>query len=459
MRPDFTALRESIRGPVITAFDPGYEQARVLFNTRIRTRPAAIVRCAETADVVAALAFARAHDLPFSVKSGGHNASGLCLVQDGLVIDVGDMRALVANPEGDPPTVTVGPGIGWRDIDRVTYVQHGLAAPGGECPTVSNAGYSLGGGYGPLTRRFGLGLDHLVAAEVVTADGGVLNVSAEDRPDLFWALRGAGGAGFGIVTRLTYRLNAVPATMLTGIIAWPIAHAQSVLRAYRDLYADSDDDRLSLGLLLSTDPYPAGEPAISLYGLYTGSVEGGEKALAEIRSIGEPLYDAFEPTSYFDFAQALGAEIPYGLQSKWRGGYFRNEAFDEPAFDTLLERFAAAPSPFSMVRFDLLGGGAVARVPFDATAFAHRGSTHYVSLISLWQDDADTAENVEWVDAFADNLRPALTGEVYQNYADMDLEDWPTAYYGAHYSRLREVKRRYDPQNVFRHGQSIAVDR
>lgn len=458
MRPDFKALREAIRGQLFTSFDPGFEPARVLFNTRIRTRPAAIVRCADTADVVTAVGFARDQGLPFAVKGGGHNASGLCLVQDGLVIDVGAMRATTADPAGDPPTVTVGPGIGWRDIDRVTYVQHGLAVPGGECPTVSNAGYTLGGGYGPLTRRFGLGLDNLVKAEVVTADR-TIQANADEHPDLFWALKGAGGAGFGVVTELTYRLNPVPRTLLTGLRAWPIAQGKAVLRAYRDLYHDNDDDKLALCLLLSTDPYPEGEPAISVYGLYAGPVEDGEKALAPFRAIESPLYDAFEPTSYLDFGEALGAEIPYGLQSKWRGGYFRNEAFDEAAFDTMLEYFATAPSPFSMVRFDLLGGGAVARVPFEATAFAHRGSTHYVSLISLWQEDADAPENVDWVDRFCEDLRPALTGEVYQNYADKDLADWPTAYYGAHYPRLQEVKRQYDPDNVFRHGQSIAVDR
>ena len=459
MRPDFTALRESVRGTVLTAYDTGYEPARVLFNTRIRTRPAALCRCADTADVVAAVRFARDTGMPFAVRGGGHNASGLCLVQDGLVIDVGGLRALDADPDADPPTVTVGPGIGWRDIDAVTYVEHGLAAPGGECPTVSNAGYSLGGGYGPLTRRFGLGCDHLVAAEVVDAAGQVLTVSADEHPDLFWALRGAGGAGFGVVTRLTYRLNAVPPIMMTGIMAWPIAQGKDVFRAYRDLYADSDDDRLALSLLLSTDPYPDGEPAIAVYGLYVGSVEDAEAALAPIRAIGEPLYDAFEPGSYLEFAHALGEEIPYGLQSKWRGGYFRNDRFDEAAFDTMLEHFAGAPSGFSMVRFDLLGGGAVARVPAGATAFAHRGSTHYVSLIALWQEDDESGANVDWVDRFADDLRPALTGEVYQNYADRDLEDWPAAYYGAHYPRLQEVKARYDPDNLFRHGQSIAAAR
>lgn len=466
MRRDFAALRETVRGSLLTPYDAGYEQARVLFNTSVRTRPAALCRCVDTADVVAAVRFARDSGIPIAVRGGGHHASGLSLVQDGLVIDVGGMRDLTFDPTATPPTVTVGPGIGWRDIDQVTYVDHtvdidgvphGLAAPGGECPTVSNAGYSLGGGYGPLTRRFGLGCDHLIEVELVDAGGQVLHVSDHEHPDLMWALRGAGSAGFGVVTRLTYRLNPVPKTLIGGVIAWPIERADDVFRAYRDLYSNRDDDRLALSLLLSTDPYPDGPKAIAVYGLYVGHPADAGAALAPLRKLGEPLYDAFEPTSYFEFMQVLGGEIPYGLQSKWRGGYFQTDGLDETAFVTMIDHFRAAPSGYSMVRFDLLGGGAVARVPADATAFAHRSSVHYVSLIAMWQDEHETDANVAWVDQFADALRPALNGEVYQNYADRDLADWPIAYHGAHYSRLQQIKLRYDPTDEFHYPQSIRL--
>src|SRR5689334_1462352 len=206
MRPDLTALRQSFHGTVLSAYEPGYEQARVLFNTRIRTRPAVLCRCADTADVVTAVRFARDAGLPVAVRGGGHHASGLSLVDDGLVIDVGGLRDIALDAAG----VTTGPGAGWREIDRVTLAAD-LAAPGGECPTVSNAGFSLGGGYGLLSRPFGLGCDHIVEAEVVTADGRALRAAEDEHPDLFWALRGAGGAGLGVVTKLRYRLNEVPA--------------------------------------------------------------------------------------------------------------------------------------------------------------------------------------------------------------------------------------------------------
>jgi FAD/FMN-containing dehydrogenase len=452
VRPDLTALRKSFRGTVVSAYDPGYEAARVLFNTRIRTRPAVLCRCADTEDVVTAIRFARDAGLPVAVRGGGHHASGLSLVDQGLVIDVGGLRGIALDP--DAAEVTVVAGAGWREIDQITYPA-GLAAPGGECPTVSNAGYSLGGGYGLLGRRFGLGCDHIVEAEVVDAGGRVLRVDEDEHPDLFWALRGAGGAGLGVVTRLRYRLDEVPETVLGGFISWPVEQAEEVFRLYRDLYADRDDDRLALCLLLATDPYRDGGRAITMYGLYVGPPDEAAAALAPVRSFGKPLMDSFGELSYLELMAALGEEIPYGLQSRWRGGYFRDDGFDDAAFGTMLEHYERMPSPYSMIRFDLLAGGAIARVPADATAFVHRSALHNVSVISLWQDDADTAANLAWADDLADALAPWLTGEVYQNYAHSELADWPSAYYGANYPRLQQVKQRYDPDDFFHHAQSI----
>ncbi len=465
MRPDLTALRQTFRGTIVTPFDPGYEAARVLFNTRIRTRPAVLCQCADTGDVVAAVRFAREAGLPVAVRGGGHSASGLSLVDEGVVIDVNGMRDVAF--DRDTATVTVGPGVGWRDIDQVTYtdftaedadgVAYGYAVPGGECPTVSNAGYSLGGGYGLLSRRFGLGCDHIVEAELVDADGRVLRVGEEEHPDLLWALRGAGGAGFGVVTRLRYRLDQVPKTVVGGAIGWPIGQAKEVLRAYRDLYAGREDDRLALCLLLTTDPYPEGEKVVMMYGLYVGSPAEAEAALAPVRALGEPLFDMFGPTSYVDVMRGLSTDIQYGLQSKWRGGYFRDDGFGDAAFDTMIENFGQLPSGYSMVRLDLLAGGAVARTPADATAFVHRSALHYVSVVALWQGDEETETNAVWADGLADAMRPFLTGEVYQNYTDSELAEWPAAYYGVNYPRLQQVKRRYDPSDFFHHPQSIRL--
>jgi FAD/FMN-containing dehydrogenase len=465
VHPDLSVLRERFRGAIVTPTDPRYEAARVLFNTRIRTRPAVLCLCSCTEDVVEAVRFAREAGLPVSIRSGGHHACGFSLVDRGVVVDVGGMKGVAFDPAA--ATAVAGPGCGWRDIDRITYVDytttgeaglpHGYAAPGGDCPTVGNAGYSLGGGYGLLSRRFGLGCDHLVEAELVDADGRVRRAAEDEHADLFWALRGAGGGSFGVVTKLKYRLDAVPKTVVAGVIAWPVDQAEAVLRAYRDGYVGRDDDRLSLYLVLTTDPYPDGEKIVMAYGLYVGPPSDAEAQLAPLRGLGRPLYDTFGPTSYYELQRSLGEEVPYGLQSKWRGGYFREDGFCDDAFACIVERFRQMPSGYSMARFDLLGGGAVARVPVEATAFAHRASLFYISIISLWEGYQETGANLAWADEFKAALAPFLTGEVYQNYADEDLVDWPTAYYGANYPRLQQVKRRYDPADLFHHRQSIRL--
>jgi FAD/FMN-containing dehydrogenase len=345
----------------------------------------------------------------------------------------------------------------------VTYVDHttadgyGLAGPGGECPTVRNAGYSMGGGYGFLSRTYGLGCDHILAAELVTADGDVLNVTEDEHPDLLWALRGAGAGGFGVVTKLTYRLDPVPKTIYGGVMAWSLDDAPAVFSAYRDLYEGREEDRLSLYLAIATDPYPDGEPLLMAYGMYVGDPDGAEALMAPLRAVGTPVFDAFDLMSYYDLQQALGAEIVYGLQLSWRGGYFRDGGFSDEAFGIITDAFRRAPSGYSMARFDLLGGGAIGAVAPDATAFVHRSSLFNISIIAQWVRDDETAANQRWTDDLRAALAPYLSGEVYQNYADGDLSDWAGAYYGTNYARLQTIRQRYDPTDFFAHPQSIRL--
>ncbi|GAA1741165.1 FAD-binding oxidoreductase [Luedemannella helvata] len=452
---DLSSLRAGFTGTIVTPYDPSYEGARVLFNNRIRTRPAAIARCADEADVAAAVRFAREAGLAVAVRGGGHHAAGFSLVDGGLVIDTGGLKDLAFDPA--TATVVAGAGCGWRELDQVTYVEHGLAGPGGECPTVRNAGYSMGGGYGFLSRTYGLGCDHILAARLVTAAGEVLTVTEDEHPDLLWALRGAGGAGFGVVTSLTYRLDPVPPTLLGGVMAWSLDDAEDVLRAYRDLYTGRDEDRLSIYLAIVTDPYPDGEPVLLAYGLHVGSVEDGERELAPLRAVGTPLFDAFGPTSYLDLQTALGNEIMYGLQLSWRGGYFADGGFSDEAFGIIVDAARRMPSGYSMLRFDLLGGGAIGAVAPDATAFVHRSRLFNISIIAQWVRDEEAEANLRWTDELRDALAPHLSGEVYQNYADAGLFDWAGAYYGANYPRLQAVKGEYDPTDFFRHPQSIRL--
>jgi FAD/FMN-containing dehydrogenase len=452
---DLSRLRASFGGTIVTPFDPAYEGTRVLFNNRVATRPAVICQCGDTSDVVAAVRFARDAGLPLSVRGGGHHACGFSLVDGGLVVDTRTMKRIAFDPLA--ATVVAGPGSGWRALDRVTYHQQGLAAPGGECPTVSNAGYSLGGGFGFLSRTFGLACDHILEARVVDATGRVLQATENENPDLYWALRGAGGAGFGVVTSLKYRLDPVPPMVFGGVLAWSLDDAPAAFAAYRDFYEGRDEDRMSLYLALVTDPYPEGDPVLMAYGMYAGPLDDGPAQLAALRAVGKPVFDTFGPISYFDLQDTLGQEIVYGLQLKWRGGFFRDGGFGDEAFAAIVDSFRSAPSGFSMCRFDLLGGGAISAVPPDATAFVHRSSLFNISIIAQWVRDDEAEANLRWVDDLMTALNPHLNGEVYQNYADEDLGDWPTAYYGANYPRLQEVKRAYDPEDVFHHPQSIRV--
>jgi FAD/FMN-containing dehydrogenase len=462
---DLSRLRETFHGTIVTPFDPSYEGARALFNNRVRTRPAMICQCDGTEDVVTAVRFAREAGLAVSIRGGGHHACGFSLVEDGLVIDVGGMKQISFDPGS--ATVAAGAGCGWRDLDRATYVDHsflgegglahGYAGPGGECPTVRNAGYSLGGGYGFLSRRFGLGCDHILEAELVDAQGQVLKVNEHEHPDLFWALRGAGGAGFGVVTSVKYRLDPVPKTIFGGVAAWSIDDAEAVLRAYRDMYVGREEDRFSLYLALITDPYPTGNPVLIAYGMHAGPPDGAEAHLAPLRSAACPLFDAFGPTSYYDLQHSLGAEIMYGLQIKWRGGFFRDGGFSDEAFGIIVDAVRRMPSGYSMLRFDLLGGGAIGAVPADATAYVHRSPLFNISIIAHWVHHHETEANVRWTNELTTALGPHLSGEVYQNYADEELDDWPRAYYGANYPRLQSIKRHYDPGDFFHHRQSVRL--
>ncbi len=452
---DLSRLRESFRGEIVTPYDPAYEGARVLFNSRVRTRPAVMCRCSSTDDVVTAIRFAREAGLPLAIRGGGHHACGFSLVDDGLVVDTRGLTHVAFDPA--TATAVVGAGCGWRDVDRVTYLGHGHAAPGGECPTVRNAAYSMGGGFGLLSRAHGLGCDHILEAELVDADGRVLRVTEQEHPDLLWALRGAGGAGFGVVTRLRYRLDPVPPAVFGGVLAWSLDDAEAVLCAYRDFYTGREEDRMSLFLAILPDPYPSGEPILMAYGLYAGGPHGAEAHLAPLRAVGRPLFDTFAPVSYYDLQTALGNEIMYGLQLKWRGGFFRDGGFSDDAFAVIVDFMRRMPSGYSMARFDLLGGGAIGAVAPDATAFVHRSSMFNISIIALWVGEPETDANLAWTNDFQEAMRPYLSGRVYQNYADEELRDWAGAYYGANYPRLRQVKRAYDPDDFFHHPQSIRL--
>jgi FAD/FMN-containing dehydrogenase len=465
-------LKNIIDGEVLLAISRNtherkkFVEAREIFNYGVKSQPAIIIRCKSTEDVVKSIHFIRNEKLNCSIRSGGHHACGACIKDKGVVIDVSSMNRFTFDKEQQ--TATLQPGCAWHTLEALTYREYelkekngeiyGLAPTDGECPTVLNSGYALGGGYGLTSRKFGLACDNMISAEIVLADGQVIPANDQENSDLYWALRGAGGGNFGVVTSLQFKLHPLPKQVLCGYMEWPISQAEDIMKLYRDLYLDANTpDELSFCMFLGRTPYPEGEPVINLYGLYAGPIKEGEKYVNKIKTFGRPLTDNLGVYSYLDFMTALGEEVPYGLQSKWKGGYFKNDGLSDEAIKLIVTHFEKCPSGYTLTRFDLLGGGAIARIPKDATAFVHRDSLFYISIVSLWDHDSEAEENIKWTNEYKQILSPYLNGHVYQNYADDELTDWADAYYGQNYTRLQQIKRTYDPENLFEFQQSIRL--
>ena len=391
-----TALRETLDGELLLSISRDIEErrrfvdAREIFKSDVNAQPIIIIRCESTEDVIKSIQFTNNESLSFSIRAGGHHFFGACIRDKGVVIDVSQMKEFSFDKEHK--TATLQPGCDWHSLEVQTYAnyekiginneRYGLVATGGDCPTVLNSGYTLGGGYSLTSRCFGLACDNLISADVVLADGKIVQANEEENPDLHWALKGAGGGNFGVVTSLKYQLHLLPKEVLCGYIEWPISQAEDVMKFYRDMYLDeSTPDELALYIFLGRSPYPEGEPSIGLIGLYVGAPEEGETHMAKIRAFGNPTVDSFGVNSYLDFMTVVGAEVPYGLQAKRHGGYFNNDGLSDEAIRLIVSHFKKCPSSYSLTRFDLLGGGAIARVPEDGTAFLHRESLFHISQI------------------------------------------------------------------------------
>ncbi|EEE35631.1 FAD linked oxidase domain protein [Rhodobacteraceae bacterium KLH11] len=433
-----------------------YVQAREVFNGAVDAQPAIIVLCKSTQDVTKAIQFVKREGLNFSIRSGGHHAYGASLMDQGVVIDLSHMTDFSYDVENK--TATLQPGCTWTSVNEETYKKHSLVLTHGECPSVLLAGYTLGGGYGLTSRAFGLGCDNLLSAEVVLADGSVVQASSTENKDLYWALRGGGGGNFGVVTSLTVRLHPLPQQVLCGMVAWPIDQAEDVMKFYRDLYQDENTpDELSFCMLMTNIPYPEGDPLIILYGVYAGEIEDGRQHIEKITSFGEPAVVNTSEAPYSDFMVGLGSEIPHGLKSKWRGGYLNEEGFSDSAIHSIVSEFKQQPSKYSQFRFDLLGGGAIARVSKDETAFRHRDELFNLLIVSFWDHDSEAQINMKWVDECVERLSRIFNGYNYQNYANDGLVDWQSAYYGGNYAKLQRVKKEYDKDNFFNSHQSIEL--
>jgi FAD/FMN-containing dehydrogenase len=436
------ALGASFRGALIRPAGAEYERARRVWNGNIDRRPALIARCSGVADVIAAVNFGRDHGLLVAVRGGGHNAAGHGTCDGGIVIDLSPMKGIHVDPTRR--TARAQGGVIWAELDRETQA-FGLATPGGNVSNTGVAGLTLGGGIGSLSGQFGLSCDNLLSADVVTADGQFRRASAEENPDLFWALRGGGG-NFGVVTSFEFRLHPVGPLVLGGMVLHPIARAKEVLRFCRELGQTLPDEAFVLGSLLTA---PDGVPMAALILEHNGPIEEGEHVLEPARRFGPPIADLVQPMPYV-VRQALldeGFAEP-GVQRYWKSG-FAEELTDE-IIDVIRDGASQLSSAQSAVAWYPIHG-AIGRVAPDATAYALRRNLWDVNVVAQWRDPAESEKHIAWARQNWARLEPLTTGCAYVNHLVGDERpERVRASFGAHYPRLVEVKKKYDPTNLFR---------
>jgi FAD/FMN-containing dehydrogenase len=429
--------------------DPEYADTSTLYNAMIERRPALVARCDSADDVAAALALARARELPVAVRAGGHSVAGLSLVDDGLVLDVRGLRGIEVDAERR--VARVGAGITWSEFDRATQ-PYGLATTGGRVSTTGVAGLTLGGGSGWLERKHGLACDNLLAVELVTASGEAVRASEEEHPDLFWALRGGGG-NFGVVA-FEFRLHPLEGEVLAGLALYHPEQGRELLALYRDVM-ESAPEGLSLAFLYLTVPpepdFPEelhGKLAIAVAGMYAGPIAEGEEALRELRAFGPPAADLFGPMPYADFQCML--DDPPGNRNYWTAEHLTD--LPDAAIDAIVRR--SEEMPLGPSQLFLVGwGGAVGRVGEDASPLGGRDTAFVVHPFALWEDPADDERLIAWARAFRGELREFATGAVYLNFiGDEGTARVRSGYAPGAYDRLARVKADWDPDDLFHAG-------
>jgi FAD/FMN-containing dehydrogenase len=453
---EIAALAGRLRGPLLRPGDPGYDTARSVWNGMIDRRPALVVRCLGTADVVACVEFARATGLMLSVKGGGHNIAGLAVCDGGLLLDMSLMRGVWVEPATHTAWAQTGCLLG--DLDRETQL-HGLAAPLGFVSTTGIAGLTLGGGFGYLTRRHGWTCDSVRSVELVTADARVVRASESADADLLWALRGGGG-NFGVVTTFEYQLQPVGPEITGGAVAWRERDAPDVLELYRAFTAVAPLEMTCLAVLRRAPPAPwlppaiHGKPIIALLVCYIGPTEEGARQLTPIKGYGSPVGDIIQPRTYVSQQSLLDATQPKGRRYYWKSEYLAG--LDRRLLELALEHAERMPSPHSsIVLFPI--GGALDRLPADHSAAGNRDAGWVLNIMASWEDPAQDAPNIEWARTAWERMRAFSTGGTYINFLTEEEGDARIrAAYGANYERLVSLKSTWDPGNLFRANKNIA---
>ncbi|HET6463725.1 MAG TPA: FAD-binding oxidoreductase [Candidatus Krumholzibacteria bacterium] len=447
-------LKMDLAGELILPPDPGYDEARAVWNAMIDRRPAMIVRCASTADVVRAVNYARNYHMLVSVRGGGHNVAGSAVNDGGMVIDMSRMKAVRVDAGARRAVVEAGALL--SDVDRATQA-HGLATPFGVNSTTGVAGLTLGGGFGWLSRKHGMTVDNLVAAEIVTAQGEVLHVSRDQHPDLFWALRGGSG-NFGVVTRFEYQLHELGPEVLSGLIVYPMSDAKSVLQRYRTVVANAPEDLTVWAIMRNAPPLPFlpenvhGKGVVVVAFMYAGDSSRGEALVDPLRKLGTPVGEHVGVQPYTAWQQAFDPLLAPGARNYWKSHNFAE--LDDALLDVVIDSASTLPSPHCEL-FLVSMGGATSSPSRDETAYAHRDARFVINVHSRWETPAEDDRCIAWAREFFRASARFATGGVYVNFQSDDEKERVRAAYGSNYNRLARVKRAYDPGNLFRVNQNI----
>jgi len=440
---DCNALKCLVRGKVHLPDGDGYDEARQVWNGMIDRRPAAIVCAAGVVDVMAAIKFAGERGLPVAIRCGGHNVAGTAVGDGGIVIDLAQFKSVRVDPV--QRKARAGGGVLWGEYDHETQA-FGLTSPGGAISTTGIAGLTLGGGYGYLSRRYGMACDNLLSADVVTASGELVTASAESHPDLFWALRGGGG-NFGVVTEFEFQLHSV-GKPLGGLIVFPFEMAKIVIQRFRDLSLEASDN---LTLMAAIIPSPDGGRFIAAVVGDFGEEGEGERAARAFRELGSVLMDTVAPMPYCAMQQQVDVSYPKGQRHYWKSAFLKTLTDD--VIDLVIDAASTSPSPINVMMIEMYGG-AVARVANDATAFGHRDAMFNLGILAISTDPALDAKQRAWAREAWQKALPHSTGGAYVNYMS-EGEDVHAAYSDARFQRLAAIKAQYDPTNLFRFNQNI----
>ncbi len=450
------SLRASLKGKLRLPGDPGYDEARTIWNAMIDRKPAAIVSAETADDVVAAVNFARDNGLLFAVRGGGHNIAGNAVCDGGLMLDLSPMKSIEVNAAAR--TAKVAPGATLLELDAATQA-HGLALPLGINSTTGVAGLTLGGGFGWLSRKLGLTIDNLTAVEIVTADGRKRRASEQDDPDLFWAVRGGGG-NLGVVTSFEYRLHPVGPEIFAGLIVHPFADARKLLEGYRQVAAKAPEDLTVWVVMRQAPPLPFlpaewhGREVLVFAFCYLGAVAKGDAAIAPLRALGKPVAEHVGPMPLTGWQQAFDPLLAPGARNYWKSHDFKE--LGDGAINAIVDAIGRLPGPECEVFIGHLGG-AINRVPVAATAYPHRDIQFVMNVHTRWRDAAQDKPCIAWARGLFDATAPFATGGVYVNFMpDDERGRVQTGAYGPNFARLASLKKKYDPRNLFRLNQNVA---